>query len=250
MRRPVITRPRLIDVVVNVLYGPRCTVCGERPATAGDGLCGTCREALTPSNEGRCPRCGVRLGPHVFVEKRCTSCRTLSLGVRSTAAVFSYAGAVREQVHAAKFRRDWTASRRLVRAFVRGLSPGALPGEVDLVMSVPMYWVDRRLRGLHLSDELARGLAAKHALEYDAGLLRQVRPSRRQFRLDPAERFRNVRGLFTTRRGADLRKRTVLLVDDVMTTGATASECARMLRRAGARTVHGAVLARTEPAPG
>ena len=117
-----------------------------------------------------------------------------------------------------------------------------------MVVPVPMFWFDRRIRGLHLSGELARALSSRHGWVCDTRLLRQVKPSRRQYRLSAAQRARNVRGLFAAAKGADLKKQTVLLVDDVMTTGATASECARVLRRAGAKKIHAAVLARTEPA--
>jgi len=232
---------------MNVIYGSRCVVCGRRRATTEGGLCEVCREALTPREEARCPRCGVRLGPHVIVEGRCSYCRSRRIGVASTSAVFSYQGVVRQQIHAAKFERQWAICRRLARVFARHLTREHVPADADLVVSVPMFWLDRRLRGLHLAGALGRALAERLSLDYDTHVLRQLRPSRRQFRLTSAERFRNVRGLFATRNGVDLAKRTVLLVDDVMTTGATASECARVLRRAGAKTIHAAVLARTEP---
>jgi predicted amidophosphoribosyltransferase len=112
-----------------------------------------------------------------------------------------------------------------------------------------MFWWDRRFRGLNLAEELARALADARHVEHDPRLLRQLRPARPQFTLSPSARDFNVQGLFAVRAATPLDGRTLLLVDDVMTTGATASECARVLRDAGAKAVHVAVLARTEPRP-
>lgn len=210
-------------------------------------MCETCLEALTPPSQARCPRCAVKLGPHVIVERRCSSCRTRSLVFRSARTLFSYDGKLRLQLHAAKYRRQWTVAERLAGTFARYLPQRHVPAEVELIVSVPMFWWDRRLRGIHLARELARALGRTLGLEHDARLLRQLRPSQPQFGLPAAQRFRNVEGLFAVRADAALHGRSLLLVDDVMTTGATASECARVLRRAGAKVVHVAVLARTEP---
>ena len=238
-----------VRLLLNTVYGSRCPACGIRRVAAGGELCEVCRGALTPGGEARCPRCGVRLGPHVLVERRCSSCWTQSFGFRSVRALFSYEGAVRDQIQAAKFQRQWTVAERLAATFGRGVRRDDIGEEVSLVVPVPMFWWDRRVRGLNLAEALADAVARTHHIEHDPRALRQVRPSPPQFALPPAERFRNVAGLFAVRRDASLRRTTILLVDDVLTTGATASACARVLRKAGARTVHVAVLARTQPPP-
>jgi len=231
------------------VYGTRCPGCGRRHIAADGDLCESCREALTPPHAARCPRCAIRLGPHVRVEKRCSHCRTRSFGFRSASAVFRYEGTVREQIHAAKFTGDATAAERLSAAFVRGVPHGELPADTGLIVPVPMFWWARRTRGMNLTEELSSALARTHGVPHDARVLRQVRPSPPQFGLTPPQRFRNVDGLFAAGDDTRLTRATVLLVDDILTTGATASECARVLRRAGARVVHVAVLARTEPLP-
>ena len=195
-------------------------------------------------------RCAVRLGPHVSEEGRCPHCRTQTFPFRSTRAAFDYAGAVRAQVHAAKFNGQWTVCERLVSAFLSAVRAEDIPPEVALVVPVPMHWWSRRVRGVHLACALSSGLAAAHGIEHRAFALRQLRPSRPQYTLRPAERFRSVAGLFAVNDDCSVSGRHVLLVDDVMTTGATASACARLLRSAGASAVHVAVLARTPPPEG
>jgi len=240
---------RVLRMLLGLVYGSRCPVCRSRRLIPETGLCEVCGDALTPDDAPRCPRCAAKLGPHVTVEKRCNDCRTKRFAFRSARALFSYGGTLREQIHAAKFQAQWTITERLASTFARRITRRDIPEEVSLVVPVPMFWWDRRMRGVHLAGELAASLARTHHMEHDTSLLRQVRPARPQFGLSAAERLRNVEGLFAARRGARLSRRTVLLVDDVMTTGATASECARALRKAGAAAVHVAVLARTEPRP-
>ena len=230
-----------------IVFGTRCPVCATERQELLDGMCPACREALTPKADARCPRCAVRLGPHVEVDKRCTSCRTQHYRFQSARAVFSYGGAVREQIHAAKFSRETFVARRLAAAFARRLDRAQFPADVDLVVPVPMFWWDLRTRGANLAMELSTALAEKLRMEHSPAALIQVRASRPQFSLEPAERIRNVAGLFDAAKDARFDGRTVLLVDDVLTTGATASECARVLSKAGAKKVHVAVLARTEP---
>ena len=221
-------------------------MCRSRRVDRG-GLCEECERALSPRYEVRCPRCAVRLGPHVPVKAPCAKCRTSEFAFRSARALFTFEGTVREQIHAAKFGKQWSVGRRLARTFARSIHREHIPEDVSLIVSVPMFWWNRRLRGVNLAEELARALAETHRIEHDPRLLRQLRPMPPQFTLNAAERQRNVTGLFAVRDRGRLDNVTALLVDDVMTTGATASECARLLKRAGAKTVHVAVLARTEP---
>ena len=137
--------------------------------------------------------------------------------------------------------------RRLASAFAQAVLQKGLPSEIDVVVPVPMFWWDRRVRGVPLSRVLSQRLAAAAGIEHHPFALRQLRPSRPQYGLSPPERVRNVENLFAPGREPDVHQKYVLLVDDVLTTGATASACARVLRAAGAREVHVAVLARTQP---
>ena len=113
----------------------------------------------------------------------------------------------------------------------------------DTVIPVPLHWLRYWKRGYNQSEVLARGLAARLQLPCRTGWLRRIRNTPKQTAQTPAARRENVRGAFRTGRSADLSGRTILLVDDVLTTGSTCSEAARALRDAGAKNVMVAVLA-------
>jgi len=119
--------------------------------------------------------------------------------------------------------------------------------DVDVVVPVPLHWLRRIRRRFNQSGDLAEAVGKRFGLSLRAGVLRRVRPTRSQVGLTATQREDNVRGAFRVLRPQEVRERRVLLVDDVLTTGATCSECARTLRRAGAKRVYVAALAR---APG
>jgi ComF family protein len=118
--------------------------------------------------------------------------------------------------------------------------------QANLVVPVPLHWRRRLARGYNQCDILAEHLARRLGLPLRPRWLRRTRYTPFQTSRPTAERRANVAGVFQVRRGAALRGQTVLLIDDVMTTGSTASEAARALRTAGAARVVVAVLARAE----
>lgn len=116
----------------------------------------------------------------------------------------------------------------------------------DAVAPVPMHWLRRTLRGSNSAELLGESLARNLAVESAAGCLVRRRHTQPQSGLSPGARTANVRGAFRLRGWADFRGARVLLVDDILTTGATCGEIARVLRRAGAAAVAAAVVARAE----
>ena len=116
--------------------------------------------------------------------------------------------------------------------------------QYDAVVPVPLHRVRQRERGFNQAEELARCLTERFSdVRVRNGLLR-IRDTRQQTRLTGVERRRNIKGAFALHQEMDCREKTVLLVDDVITTGATAEECARTLRRGGAKTVDVLAVAR------
>jgi ComF family protein len=114
---------------------------------------------------------------------------------------------------------------------------------VRVVIPVPLHWRRRFRRGYNQAETLAAAVARQLGVEHRPAWLRRVRPTASQVQLAESDRRTNVRGVFRAARGARLTGQTVLLVDDVLTTGSTAGEAARALRQAGAAAVHVAVLA-------
>ncbi len=247
-RKTAIDWRKCFEVIKGTFFGTACEACGTAPQEPGDTLCAECAQALRPKAEARCPRCAIRLGPHVPIESRCTWCRTQRLRFRSARALFTYDGVVRDLIHAAKFHQRTYAAERLADLFAAGFERKDFPEGVSVIVPVPMHRREERMRDTNLVRMLSERLGKKIHVKRDAGALVQTRMASPQFTLDPAQRRRNVEGLFAAREGLDLKGREVLLVDDILTTGATANECVNALRDAGADKVHVAVIARTQPA--
>jgi ComF family protein len=114
---------------------------------------------------------------------------------------------------------------------------------IEIVIPVPLHWWRHWLRGYNQSEALANALACKLRLPCRPNWLRRIRNTPQQTRQTPSGRLENIKGAFRTSAGAALKGKTILLVDDVLTTGSTCSEAARVLRMAGAARVVVAVLA-------
>jgi ComF family protein len=145
-------------------------------------------------------------------------------------------------VHRFKYGREVTLAPCLSRLLV-DLCP--LDPNYDVIVPVPLHISRLRWRGFNQALVLAKPLARHWQVPIDPFLLRRVRATASQVGLDESERRRNIAGAFEVSKRSAIRRKRILLVDDVYTTGATLNECARTLRRAGAERVDALVLART-----
>jgi ComF family protein len=208
-------------------------------------VCGRCLEAPQPLNaEYFCRSCRTPFAtPYPLGEDgRCGLCRAGLNQFDSTYAYSSYDGAMRELIHLFKYDRV-----RPLATVLGGFLSAALPREerFDMLVPMPLHWVRRWRRGFNQSHLLARDLARRTGIPV-ANALRRRRSTASQASLSRAARRRNVRGAFELRRGVDVRGLRVLLLDDVLTTGATANACAAVLKRAGASSVAVLTLARAD----
>jgi predicted amidophosphoribosyltransferase len=225
-----LTRPDVLDL----LLPRRCVVCGR----GGTLLCADCRGALPALTPPFCERCGA---PTAWPVSRCRECTARRLAFATARAAVAYEAGVRAFVAAWKER----GLRRLA-AEAAGIVVECLPPPTcDVLTFVPPDGGRRLERGFHPAERLAFELGTAWRLPCEQ-LLRRTGRSQRQRGLRLAERRGNVAGAFEPRGAAAGR---ILLVDDVYTSGATASEAARALRRAGASDVAVVSLARTIRAP-
>jgi predicted amidophosphoribosyltransferase len=221
--------------VLELVLPQRCLVCGA----GGAQLCGDCAERLPALRPPLCERCGA---PTAWPVRRCLECSGRRLAFATARAAVPYEGAVRRIVAAWKER----GLRRLADSAAAVVVERLPAPAAALVTFVPADG-DRRLqRGHHPAARLAEALAARWQLPCEARLLR-TESSVRQRGLTLVERRRNVAGAF---RAEDGIKGTILLVDDVYTSGATASAAASALRAAGARRVEVVTFARAIRTPG
>jgi len=182
---------------------------------------------------------------------RCDLCRRLAPPFVKAAAYGSYDGGLRELIHLLKYEQVRPAAAvlgRMLAEAVSGLDSAWTQNPV-VVVPVPLHARKSRQRGFNQSE-----LIAQHALKLRAGngrlvlrskILERRRETQSQIGLTRHQRRENLRGSFAVARPEEIAGREVLLVDDVFTTGTTVSECARVLRRAGASKVFVATVART-----
>jgi ComF family protein len=180
---------------------------------------------------------------------RCPVCRRLERPFSRAIAYGSYEGGLRELIHLLKYNGVRPAASvlgRMLAEAVAALEPAFEQAKV-LVIPVPLYATKRRQRGFNQAELIVRA-ALKHQVgrfELATDILRRTRDTHSQIGLTSHQRRENLRGAFAVARAAEITGREVLLVDDVYTTGTTATECARVLRRAGASQVWVATVART-----
>ena len=238
----------MLHYLLNFLYPPRCAACDAGlPIDTTRRVCAPCLAAVEPLRPPLCLVCGAPL--HAAADdERCGHCRAAPPAFDSARAVTRYrSGADGSSTVAALLRRHkYGLDQSLGRALAEYLdaAPPLDAGAYDVVIPVPLHRTRLRWRGFNQAALLGAALARRLNCALDVATLARVRSTASQTARDRAQRVRNVRDAFTVRRPARVAGRRVLLVDDVMTTGATADECARVLRAAGARRIDVFTLAR------
>jgi ComF family protein len=235
------------DVLIgaqHLIYPGCCLLCGQPLSAEQAHFCSLCHRELFTDAESTCPRCGGTIGPFAVIDGRCHACRNESFVFEQVLRVGRYDGLLRQVILRLKNQRGEGLAELLGEYWAHEAAPRFTALHLDALVPVPLHWRRRLWRGYNQSAALCRGLAAFLGLPCHSSWLRRIRHTTTQTAQTPAARKTNVRGAFRARPGAPLAGQTILLVDDVMTTGATANEAARALRAAGAARILVAVLAR------
>ncbi len=217
-----------------------CLLCRQsltRPGT----FCSTCLHEMRPVTSPRCPRCDLPFAALDGSDHLCQPCTLLPPPFLWARSAGLYQDSLRRAVQRLKFQGDFNLDRPLAGLMRSVLQQSLEAYEADLLVPVPLFRRRLRRRGFNQALLLARALRLE-GLPVAARLLRRVRDTAPQSGLKAIQRRQNLRGAFEME--SSLRGERVLLLDDVMTTGATARECSRVLLAGGAGAVAVAVLAR------
>lgn len=232
--------------LVDLVYPPGCVWCGVdlTPPLASLSLCEQCRRQFGAGNGDACPRCGLaRAAEEATATADCLHCRPREWLVERTWSMGTYRDALRAAVLATKRSAEYRLTETLANWLADRHGSELAAWRPDVVVPVPMHWLRRLRRGVNGPEHIARVLAERLGTPWSDVLVRR-RYTRPQTELGERQRQRNLRGALALRVPAPLAGARVLVVDDVLTTGATANAAARVLRRAGAEGVAVAVLAR------
>ena len=227
----------------DLLLPPACLLCGERlpaglPAT---DFCPPCRDGLPQPAPARCPLCAVAYRSPAPSLHHCETCLRQPPPFVKVHAVGPYAGTLQDAIQRFKYHGQLPLERPLGTLLAETVLSGRGP-RPHLVAAVPLHKNRLRARGYNQAVQLARQVDRHLGVPVAPELLCRVRDTAAQQGLDAAARNSNLRGAFAAPR--PVAGRRILLVDDVMTTGATARECAAVLCAAGAAAVEVAVLGR------
>jgi ComF family protein len=232
--------------LLSLVYPSRCAFCSQDlDQAAGAQFCGLCRKNLIPPPIPRCLRCGACIPLHQRAGDGCARCRGRGFEFRVVVSLGSYEETLKAAVLRTKSRRQELLAAQLAELLFEVRGGEIAQGRPDLVVPVPMHWTRRMHRGTNGAEIIAARLARRLGIR-SRRLLKRVRRTQRQGALSRHARFENLRQAFRPRRGSCCRGARVLLVDDIMTTGATSGAAAKTLRQAGAAEVVVAVLARAE----
>jgi ComF family protein len=243
----------LCRAAVEFVYPPTCPLClTALPSTinstavrsSSSPFCADCCDNLVQKIEHACVRCAAPVGPFLDTRNGCFHCKKERFAFESVIRLGVYDGELRTGCLRAKFAGGEPVSAALAGLLIEQESERLQRAAANVIVAVPHHWTQRFWRTHNPAAVLAHTLARRLKVPYDGHILAKSRRTPPQTGLSATERRKNLRGAFRVWGREALAGRTVLLVDDVLTTGTTANEASKALRDAGAERIVVAVIAR------
>ena len=235
--------PKALHALASLFYPATCVVCAVT-IERSEYLCADCQSRAARIVAPFCAKCSEPFRGAITQTFSCANCEHRVLHFECAVAAYRSRGLVRKLVHEFKYSKQRHLRYPVAGWLRETLRDPRLHGRhFDVIVPVPLHPARERERGLNQAMLLAELLAASTTVPLNA-ILERTRYTTTQTAYDRAERMENLHGAFRLRKKQDVRDLRVLLIDDVLTTGSTLSECARVLRAAGAVSVHAATAAR------
>lgn len=239
---------KLFDRFFSLFFPDRCAFCNQVMSYQAKGLCicNSCKETLVLlSDVPTCRICGRRLSED---EELCDICRTHSRHFDRAISCLTYEYAVRDSILKFKFNKRIDHSRTYSALIFKRISPLFDSYAFDFVVCAPLSKKSLSERGYNQAEEIAQPVAEMAKIPFLRNAFSKIKETPKQSTLGYLERFKNVDGTFSLNiPKPDVRDKTFLLIDDVLTTGATADALSLLLKKAGAKRVIVGTVASTEP---
>lgn len=227
-----------LDAGLAFLYPPVCQFCGKERAKPADGLvCSQCWSQVRFIKPPFCERCGLPFAGDLTTPFECANCREMELHFSAARSAVVASGVVLDAIHRYKYQRALWFEPFLAELLLREAGPALREQKWDWLVPVPLHPTKKREREFNQAERLAGCLSDATNIPMNKNWLRRVLPTSTQTRLTREQRATNMRGAFAMANGDRLHGERIVLLDDVFTTGATTSACARVLRAAGAGEV-------------
>lgn len=232
-----------VRALASLVYPPACVACAAT-VQPHEYLCDACDDKIIRIVPPFCARCSEPFAGAIDHEFRCANCAQREIYFEAAIAAYRSRGLVRKILLDFKYGRQIHLRHLVGRWLGAALNDSRLQARTfDMIVPVPLHPARERQRGFNQAQLLADILSARMSIK-PMSILQRVRFTTTQTAFDRAERMENLRNAFRLRRNANVRDLRVLLVDDVLTTGSTLSECARVLKEAGAQSIFAVTAAR------
>ena len=238
-----LVKPDLFRAIASLVYPPICTICS---ASVGlrEYLCADCEAKLSRIVPPFCAKCSEPFDGAITNTFSCANCSHRLLYFDAAVSAYRSRGVARNVILNFKYGRQFHLRHLVARWLIAAFDDSRLRGRTfDVIVPVPLHPARERERGFNQAALLAERVGPSLGVPVRP-VLQRVRYTTTQTAFDRAERIQNLRHAFRLRRNADVRSLRVLLIDDVLTTGSTLSECARVLKESGAHSVYAATAAR------
>jgi len=238
---------KFAGAILDLIYPRYCLICSVTlNHTDRKALCSDCQDKIEfVSQKTACPKCGLELGPYVESYIRCRDCAVNPPRFKQAFAVARYTGIMRDLIHLFKFNRQKVLLDELSALLINKWAQARpeLP-PIDLIIPTPLHSKKLRQRRFNQCELLARELSKATATPAELNNLIKIKETADQSSLNATERKQNIIDAFIVRNPQSVEDKNILLIDDVLTTGSTASEITRMLKNNGAKNVYVLVLGR------
>jgi competence protein ComFC len=231
---------KYFETLVGIVFPLNCCICKKHLGNRSrEPLCPECLKSIEKNLPPFCAKCGVNLKETEIASGVCLACRKKNYHFKRAWSATLYKGAMEELVHLFKYRNKSQLARPLSRLMIDFMQHYnlALKG-FDMLAAVPLHTCKLREREYNQAQLLAEHISLAFRIPLSAGNLRRLRPTRPQSSINRQSRFDNVADAFTLKNPQEFKDKRVLLIDDLLTTGATCSEVARVLNAAQASSVY------------
>lgn len=235
----------ILKAMINLFYPLRCQVCGVglEPDNKRH-ICLNCYKEIRINAPPFCIKCGRPIKIKGSKQLDCHNCKNRSFYFNRAWAACKYENVIKECLHSFKYKRKLHLLRLLSELMHNFTKEFIEIDKIDLLCAVPLSRSKLREREFNQSQLLAEEIAKKFNKKISKNNLRKVVPTPAQAKLKRDERLSNLKNVFKIKEPSLFKGKSILLIDDVFTTGSTMNECSRVLKETGAKKIYGLVLAR------
>jgi ComF family protein len=227
-----------LDAGLALVYPEVCQLCGEARATPRESfVCAECRSGIRFVEPPFCSHCGLPFEGAITGAFECAQCKEMQWAFHFARSAVIARDQVLEVIHRYKYKRAMWFEPLLAEWLISRAGPELQRGEWDWLVPVPLHRTKHREREFNQAERLAKRLSGAVGIPVNQRWLRRVLPTRTQTLLSREQRMANVRNAFALKANDGLEGQRLVLIDDVLTTGATTSACARTLLEGGAADV-------------